>query len=112
MSEVYAKPTNEQIKKAQELYGDPLFYWGTNTAVKCFLELNKESYADYSKRSLYRLSRLTILHFGYPETLGVFITASEDLDNNTWKDFELPKQEIEIRANIDPTARRFLGKLE
>lgn len=94
MAEPFAKPNKEQMKKALQLYSDPVLYWATNCAVKALQQIQEEDSREakdinYKLYSWWRkYSRLMFLNF--PAIL-VHAELYEIYSEWAEKQFEIPE---------------------
>lgn len=115
MADIFGKPTKEQIEKARELYGDPIFYWATNTAIEALDRIKEEG--DYQMNyggQFYRLARLVIRNCGVSVAFMIVEIASEDLAEDLWKGkpFDwIPDFKEEKTKGYEPDLKNIKGKL-
>ena len=115
MAEPFAKPTKEMIEEARELYGDPILYWATNTAVEVLKRMNPNDF-DIQENQFGEwlfLTRRLLWKFGLNQIVGnVYRLAEEDAEEY-WKNWTPPKVAGDFKeVSIDPTAKTLSGKIK
>lgn len=107
MAEIFSRPSKEDIKKALQLYSDPLLFWATNTAVEALRRINPEDYDIWenrfsewcflTQRLLWRFGLFQIVECVcqlYQESAEQYWTAwtppnleEEERESKVWKDW-------------------------
>lgn len=95
MAEPFAKPTKKDLKKALQLYSDPVLHWASNTAVEVLTRMSQKDWeADYREkwfREWQFLTRRLIWNFGLFQIVGHVYRLAEESADEYWDNFKLPE---------------------
>lgn len=92
MAEPFSPPNKEQLKKALQLYKDPIIYWATNTAVETLnrLDPNDIDIRENQYRELRSLLRIFIQNFGLYQIQELVYQINVEIADDYWKNFVPP----------------------
>ncbi len=104
MAEPFAKPTKEQLRKALEIYSDPLLFGAINTTIRTLNKLNPEK-IDF-KESQFKewefLSRRVLWKFGLVQIVGHIYRLAEEGAEQYWKDWKPPEIKKDKKLKMIP----------
>ncbi len=110
--EIWTNPNKQQINKMLEVYGSPFVFQVTNAVCRALSNPNfNTDLGKHLYRNWYALTRLMILNHSPAKVHIAVMKTTEDLANDDWPNFQLPKEEPR-EISIDPTATAIKDKIK
>ena len=95
MAEPFASPSKDDLKKALELYSDPLLFWATNVAVETLNRMNPNDY-DVQESQFGEwifLTRRLLWKFGLVQIIEHTYKLYEESAEEYWSNWTPPEIE-------------------
>lgn len=90
MVDIYSRPTEQDLKKAKEIYGDPLIYAVVNSTIKALNEFQPKEYSEVLGNEFIRIARQLIYYKGLDFTLNLLQEAIAQASDEFYENNTLP----------------------